>query len=505
MPLIPFDCSSRRAFLVGGAAAAAAAGWATRHAAQAVSAGATSVPVEPRADLLLALVHRITQGFDVHVWAEAQQLGYDAFLDQQLAWEALDDSELEQKLSGFQSLAMSGPQLLAAYPQPTLSKLPPLELKQAMLLRSVYSRRQLRERSVEFWTDHFSIDHFDGIERFLKTLDDRDVIRQHAFGTFGALLRASAHSAAMLNYLDNHTNVQGKPQENYARELLELHTLGVSGGYTETDVKELARCLTGWSFWSFTTPALFGEFRYVAADHDQGSKQVLGLGLPAGGGQSDADAVLTLLENHAATREHVCRKLCRWFLAYEPPAQVVAAAQATWSSSGGDLRAVLRTILSRESLASAEIWKQGKLKRPFHFATSLLRAVRAQVQDATGVLDELTGMGQLPYDWPAPNGYPDTLGAWSGGLHARWRFASRLLDGALPGVSLNPTLIVALLGHPAPGEAGAAINRLLMGGSMRAADEAAVQAFVDSFPSYDWTVLREAIALAASSPSYQWY
>jgi uncharacterized protein (DUF1800 family) len=472
-----------------------------------VAGASVASPVEllPRVDLLLALVQRVTQGFNVQVWAEARALGYDAFLEQQLAPEALDDGQLEQKLAPFASLAQTGPQLLANYPHPSLSKQVPLELKSAMLLRSVHSRRQLFERHLEFLTDHFSIDHFDGAERFLKTLDDRDVLRENAFGRFGALLRASAHSAAMLHYLDNHANVKGKPQENYARELLELHSLGVGGGYSEADVKEVARCLTGWSFHDYNDPAHFGEFVYVAENHDEGAKLVLGNALGPGGGKSDGDFVLSLLSAHPATREFVCRKLCRWYLAYDPPESVVEAAQQSWLASGGELRSVLRTILSQESLAAAQAWKKGKLKRPFHFASSLLRALGADVHDAGGVLGALTTMGQLPYDWPAPNGYPDALVAWSGGLHGRWTFASNLLDGAIAGIELDANSVLAALGHPLPSDAGRAINALLTGGTMRPNDEAAVQAYVDSFPNVDWPVLREAIALAASSPSYQWY
>ncbi|TAJ19193.1 MAG: DUF1800 domain-containing protein, partial [Planctomycetota bacterium] len=462
-------------------------------------------PPAVRPDPLLALVNRTTLGFELETWEEARRIGHAAFLERQLQLASIDDGALAAKLATLPSLGLSGPELHAAYPTTLEMKTATWELKRAVVLRGVHSRRQLFERTVEFWSDHFNIDHFKGADRLLKTVDDRDVIRRHAFGAFGELLRASAHSPAMSHYLDNWANHWNAPQTNYSRELLELHTLGVDAGYTETDVHEVARCFSGWSYYNFDDPGQFGTFKYAAEQHDPLAKQVLGLAIPAGGGKSDGEAVLDLLIAHPATRDRVCRKLCRWFLAYDPPAAVLAAARGAWDANGGDVRAVLRAILAPESLHAAEPWKQRKLKRPFHFATSLLRAIHADVHDAQGLCWELLHVGQLPFDWMAPNGYPDSFAAWSSGLRGRWNLASRLLDGQIEGVTIAPHKIAALLGHPQPHEIGAAIDRMLTGGTLAPLEVAAVQSFVDAAPNLDWTVLREAIALAASSPGYQWY
>jgi len=183
----------------------------------------------------------------------------------------------------------------------------PRELARATLIRQVYSRRQLYEVMVEFWTDHFNISVEKGDCWFLKTVDDRSVIRPHALGKFRDLLWASAHSPAMLVYLDNQVNYKGAPNEHYARELMELHTLGVHGGYTQQDVQDLARCLTGWSvkeaFWR-------GDFTFNAGQHDPEAKTVLGLTISPDG-QGEAERVVEMLAAHASTARFIATKLGR--------------------------------------------------------------------------------------------------------------------------------------------------------------------------------------------------
>ena len=192
-------------------------------------------------------------------------------------------------------------------------------LRQSAILRAVYSRRQLQERMVEFWSDHFNIYAFKGQGPQFKVVDDHETIRAHALGKFRDLLGASARSAAMLGYLDNTSNRKGVPNENYARELMELHTLGVHGGYTQRDVKEVARCLTGW-----TTEKHWhrGRFLFDPDAHDNGAKQVLGLTIAPGGGVTDGERVLDMLAGHPSTARHLARKLCVHFLGDAPDAWV---------------------------------------------------------------------------------------------------------------------------------------------------------------------------------------
>ena len=236
-------------------------------------------------DRIQFLLNRITMGFSLEEHALAQGMGYEGYLEYQLDHLAIDDSALELRLQSLPTLTMTSKQLFDTFVAGGGNQaVPVLELEQAATLRAIHSKRQLFERMVEFWSDHFNVDHVDGQVRVLKTADDRDVIRQHALGTFPALLRASAHSGAMLVYLDNYTNVASAPQENYSRELMELHTLSVSGPYTETDVKEVARCLTGWTIWRQNFPN-YGDFRFRLQDHDQGAKTVLGVFIPPAGGE----------------------------------------------------------------------------------------------------------------------------------------------------------------------------------------------------------------------------
>ncbi|MBK8794077.1 MAG: DUF1800 family protein [Holophaga sp.] len=176
---------------------------------------------------------------------------------------------------------------------------------------------------------------------YLKTVDDRDVARAHALGSFRDLLWASAHSPAMLTYLDNQANHKGAPNENYARELMELHSLGVQGGYSQADVMELARCLTGWGvkehFWA-------GEFHFEPDQHDPGEKQVLGVRIPPGG-VDEAESVIERLAAHPSAARFIAAKLARRFLADQPPAEIVAKGSAAFMASGGDIQKTLRTIL----------------------------------------------------------------------------------------------------------------------------------------------------------------
>jgi uncharacterized protein (DUF1800 family) len=309
------------------------------------------------------LVQRVTFGATLTDMARIGQVGYLAYLVEQLDYEKIDDSWLEDILrENLPTLSMSAGEIYHGFPERI--DIPIFELLIARVYRAIYSPRQLFEVMVEFWSDHFNIDLFGDTGYFLKLVDDRDVIRRHAMGKFSDLLKASAHSPAMLAYLTNDSNYKDHPNENYARELMELHTLGADNGYTQEDVRQVARCFTGWAY-EWEGPGL-GAFRFYPEAHDDGEKVVLGQVIPAGGGIGDGERVLDILARHPNTAWFVARKLLRFFWGYEPPAQYVAQVAGVYLRSGGDVRSMLRVILKRKWMETAT----PKLKRPFHLIAS---------------------------------------------------------------------------------------------------------------------------------------
>jgi uncharacterized protein (DUF1800 family) len=296
---------------------------------------------------------------------------------------------------------------------------------------------------VGFWTDHFNIDSSKLDCRWFKTVDDRSVIRPHALGNFRELLKASALSPAMLFYLDGRANKKRhpseKPNENYARELMELHTLGVHGGYTQQDVMEAARCLTGWTVTGRevrNSPALFdgkphvpGRVLFEEEAHDNRSKTVLGVEIPAGGGKEDIDRLLDILAAHPSTADFLATKLCRQFIADDPPRSAVQAVAGAFHHSRGDIKHTLRSLFSTGEFAAA---RGTKIKRPFHFIVSSLRATGATTQCGPGVQRSLNVMGHAPFHYPTPEGPAPDGGSWLSTLLHRWDFAARLSSGDLP-------------------------------------------------------------------------
>ncbi len=334
-----------------------------------------------------------------------------------------------------------------------------LELQQAAVLRAVYSRWQLREVMVEFWNDHFNVSQTKGDSPFYKTPYDAQAIRRHALGRFRHLLGATARSPAMLYYLDNASNRRGTANENYARELMELHTLGVHGGYTQQDVQEVARCFTGWtikeSFWA-------GTFQFQPDTHDTGDKVVLGRrirGRSGPEGVREGEEVLDRLAAHPATARYVSSKLCRRFVADDPPESLVGEVSQAFSASSGHVAAALRVLFrSREFRGNAAV----KMRRPFEFVIAALRGLNADT-DGEGPLRHLGWMGQLPFHWAMPNGYPDHAEAWSASLLARWNFAVALVSGGVAGTTVD---LAALTRAARAGHAGremAALTGLLLG------------------------------------------
>jgi len=467
------------------------------------SAFPTTGPTRIDKDILF-LINRATNGFTVPAYQEALSMGYHGWLQWQLDHENIDDTAVDTALSAYPTLNLSNTELYENYINDPGAVA--LELQEALLVRAIYSRKQLFERMVEFWTDHFNISQLDDLALWWKTADDRDTIRAHALGSFPEMLQASSRSSCMMWYLDNYANIAGAAQENWARELMELHTLGVDGPYTGNDVREVARCFTGWTFHGVFTAGPVGQWTYVNAVHDQGSKVVLGQNIPANGGSADGQTVLNMLANHPKTAEFISTKMARHLLSYDPPQALIQRVTDVYMSTGGDIKSMVREILRPPSVAMVPEHKRPKLKRPYHLAVAMTRALQINSTNLLGITAEMQRMGQVPYWWPAPDGYPDELNAWGSALLPRWEFNSRITGLNLDG---NRALIqtIADLMATAPASAttvGQKIDWILTGGGMRPVDVNAVDSFWDS-QAGGALVLREAIALAASSPGYQYY
>jgi uncharacterized protein (DUF1800 family) len=321
------------------------------------------------------------------------------------------------------------------------------DLSEGKLLRAVYSNRQLDEVLSDFWFNHFNVYLDKGADRYLVTEYERDVIRPHVLGKFKDLLMATAKSPAMLFYLDNWQSVgpdapqfRGKKgarglNENYGRELLELHTLGVDGGYTQHDVTEAARCFTGWTI---LQPQRGGEFTFNQRVHDRGEKTVLGVKIPAGGGMSDGEKVLDIVAHHPATAHFISKKLAMRFVADEPPAAVVDRMAATFLKTDGDLRAVMKTMLESKEFFSEGAYRS-KLKSPLEVVASAVRAVNGEIDYAFPLATQVSQLGQPLYRKQEPTGYSNSSMEWlnSGGLLARMNFAIQLADNKVPGVKVD--------------------------------------------------------------------
>jgi uncharacterized protein (DUF1800 family) len=380
----------------------------------------------PAADEIVHLLGRITYGIRADELETARRLGYEGTVEWQLDYQALDDSAVEAAIaSAAPTQTMGFADLLALQQVDGQRGAPIAELQFATLYRAVYSPRQLYERMVEFWNDHFNVNGLDGVLRSLKPWEDRHVMRPHALGRFRDLLGADARSPAMQVYLDGVSNTKDGPNENYARELLELHTLGVDGGYTEEDVAEAARVLTGWSF-----DRNDGGFLFRPGRHDYGAKTVLGTRFPAGRGTEEGEDLLDLVAGHESTAAFLATKLARRFVADDPPASLVENVANTFRRTDGDIRATVRTLLLSPEFRAA---RDAKTRRPFEYVAALLRAVGPTVteQGWRSLGESLRQLGQLPFTWPAPNGFPDVAPFWvsSTALLNRFNLALSLAAG----------------------------------------------------------------------------
>jgi uncharacterized protein (DUF1800 family) len=338
------------------------------------------------------------------------------------------------------------------------------ETAEARLLRAIDSPRQLEEVMVDFWYNHFNVFANKGIDRALIASYERDAIRPYVLGSFRDLLGATAHHPAMLYYLDNFQStssdftargrgkgVKAKARglnENYARELMELHTLGVDGGYTQKDVTELARMLTGWTFDQRRLVNNDETFRFDPRRHDDGVKTWLGRRVEPDG-QREGEMALDVLALHPSTAHHVSYQLAQYFVSDNPPPALVERMARTWLQSRGDIRSVLGTLFSSPEFMAPEALG-AKFKTPYQFVISSVRATGTPVLNVGPLLGTMAQLGQPLYGCLTPDGYKNTQAAWLNpdALSRRITFATALASGRMA-VSAPPPMERAMSGSAA--------------------------------------------------------
>jgi uncharacterized protein (DUF1800 family) len=476
----------------------------------------TAPPPPPTGEDEATLLHharRLTFGPTPEVMARLRAVGTAAWIDEQLDWRAIDESALQPCLANYPRIAQTAAQIDAG-PD---SWMVVYDMGTAAVVRAVWAKRQLYELLCDFWSNHLNIDINHDPSRSYKPTDDRDVIRTHATGRFADMLVASAKSPAMLTYLDQASSRAdgGRlPNENYAREVMELHTVGVGGGYDEADIKEVAYLLTGWSL----TSASGGTFTFRSAWHDMGplasGGDVLGWSPGSLTGQAAGESFLTHLARHPKTANRLAWKMAVRFIGehVKPTDPVVTTAAQTYLANDTAIAPMARSILtSSEFRASAG----RKARRPFEYMAACMRAMRLQFDPlkATNLMwavnSQLSLLGQYPYSWPAPNGYPDSNAKWlsTGAMVSRWNLASYTAVGFWFG---GPTFdITRIIGPTPPATVGEAVDRIgsaLLCTPLSSADRSAILSAVglaDSAPWRSWYNQRGLLAYVLQSPTNQ--
>jgi uncharacterized protein (DUF1800 family) len=504
----PLVCAALGLCLLGGCTSAKAGdphvGEPVAQAAPAVSAAAPARPVAtataPSVSGERQIIHalsRLTYGARPGDVERVRAVGVSAWIDRQLRPRTVDDSATDRALVELTTLRMPISEALREFPRPDpklrakiangemsrqeMQALYPMdkrpariatELQAAKVVRAVTSERQLEELMVDFWFNHFNVFAGKGDVRWYVSAYEREAIRPFAMGKFPDLVRATAYHPAMLFYLDNWLSARpdfvvpvgpnrgrkGGLNENYARELMELHTLGVDGGYTQKDVTEVARAFTGWTI---DRPQTDGHFIFRPGMHDGGEKIVLGQRIPAGGGRDDGERVIEILTRHPATARFIATKLVRRFVSDTPPPALVARVAGTYTSTGGDISAMLRTIFESPEFFSEDAYR-AKIKKPFEFVASAVRALGGTT-DATGgmaLARASAEIGEPLYQAQPPTGYADRGAVWvnAGALLARMNFALGLASGRYPHVNVA---LPALVAGADPSSPAAVLDRLL--------------------------------------------
>jgi uncharacterized protein (DUF1800 family) len=444
---------------------------------------APAVPTDD--DAIRHALNRLTYGARPGDIERVRTMGLQRWIDQQLDPGRIDNSAVEPRLASLETLTLDAATIQRDYAGPAMRERrdrqranqamqpdpdPPIpdpvlrqpseaqrknrqvltDLQEAKLLRAVYSERQLEEVLVDFWFNHFNVFAGKGQTRNYIAAYERDAIRPYVFGSFRDMLGATAKHPAMLFYLDNWLSSGEQPtranssassprarrssglNENYARELLELHTLGVDGGYTQDDIVNVARAFTGWTM----RPREGTGFLFVPALHDRNAKTVLGQAI-SGGGIAEGESVLDIVAAHPSTARHIARKLAIKFVSDTPPPGVVDRAAARFTASRGNLREVVRTIITSPEFFAADA-RTVKVKTPLDFVVSALRATNAEVRNSLPLARTLRDMGMAPYFCQPPTGYDDTATAWvnAGALVARMNFAVELSKNQVRGVRI---------------------------------------------------------------------
>ncbi|MGE3356026.1 MAG: DUF1800 domain-containing protein [Acidimicrobiia bacterium] len=457
------------------------------------------------------MLRRLSFGTTPSMRREIVAMGIDAWIDRQLAPNTIDDSVLQGIIRTFPTLTASN-----ASNYDNNNDVVRDELRHATVLRAYGSNRQLYEVMVEFWNNHFTVALNQSYLVGLKTADDRTVARSNPFGRFVDLLLASGHSPAMLMYLNNAQSNANSPQgvnENWGRELLELHTLGIINGeqvYTEEDVVALAKVMSGWSM-NWTTK----EFEYQSYRHSRETVSLLGgAWTSSGAGYQDGISALTFLARHRSTARYLSYKLVRRFVSDDPDLGLVEALADVYQANDTAIGPVLKALFSSPTFRAA---RRTKVRRPFELLAAQLRVLNARIEqgrdsNASRTLGTLLGeMANLPFEWPAPNGYPDVAGYWASadGMLQRWELGGRLANNGLNGIAVD---LAALLPNPLPATAGAVVDALalrLLDSGFQPAERAALLAHLgkaDADPVTRAEVdakLGTLVGLALDTPSFQ--
>lgn len=395
---------------------------------------------------------------------EVSREGWQRWIEQQLSPDSIADDSLDKVVAKkCPSLAMDLTALQQLDNDKDRGRIKD-ELREAVLLRAVHSKRQFQEVIVDFWRNHLNVD----VNKvpFLATHYEEHVLRKHAFGKFEDLLLASARHPAMLVYLDNFVSNKQGLNENYARELMELHTLGADNYYKQPDVIALARTLTGWTCGWQNDAGGAKEYRffYNPQMHDSSVVNVVGLDIQGDGGMADGEKAIRYLANHEGAARFICTKLCRYLINDTPSPALLDRVIAVYSKTGGDLKEVYRAIIFSPDFLDAKNFR-AKFKTPFEYTISALRAADAQIDSPQQIFRELKLMGQPIYECEDPPGYSDQREAWldPGIMVYRWNFAIALVTEKVQGVRIGQDFI-AQVGKTPPAFRAQKIMQMVLPG-----------------------------------------